>query len=86
MYYLEEIRNLDAWLDPEEGWYWNDTYVIEEFNPPQELENAEDDTVINFLLNKGILLSDEGITINDCFPMLEVCFNDQPIIALYFKD
>lgn len=35
-----EIRQVDAWADPDCGWYWNDSYNLGEFTTAGDVPRA----------------------------------------------
>ena len=88
-YYKCEIRSIDAWREPEGGWSWNDSYLLEKdvFFHESALNSRQ---ILRYLRERGYLTSfSKGkVRVSHEWPLYEIQDknSDKPLLALIFEE
>lgn len=80
-----EVKQIDAWMGPDEGWYWNDVYELGILNTAAGTKQGLKKALIMFLINHaGILLNSRKISYYYDGDVLEIHdrFTDEPLFAM----
>jgi hypothetical protein len=87
MAYSFQVVSVDAWAEPEGGWYWNNQYKIGE----GQLERLTPRLILRWLRQEGFLTdrSIGKVQVEDCDDVMEIQEHNtgRPILALInFKE
>lgn len=88
-YYIAELRSIDAWREPEGGWSWNDSHLIED-----GLVFGEDAltsrSILSALRKWGYLThtSKGRVRVEHEWPIIEIQnrHTREPLLALLFDE
>ena len=83
--YIYEIREIDAWADPDAGWTWNTSYLVGEMTT--NAENVKR-AFVRFLNKRGICFKLNRTIIEDCWDIIEIQDRKtrEPLYAAIFKE
>lgn len=83
--YSYEVKQIDAWMGPDNEWYWNDVYNLGILTTTADTEQGLKKAFRMFLRNHaGILLNSCGIRYDYDGDILEIHdrFTDEPLLAM----
>lgn len=83
--YSYEVKQIDAWMGPDEGWYWNDVYHLGILNTAAGTKQGLKKALISYLANHAhILLNSRDIRYDYDGDILEIHdrLTDEPLFAM----